>query len=390
MVKTAIGNHEFEQDNYREVEEKFIPIFPEQLVQFRHEARPIEQLYLSHPDEPFSLRLRETLLSDGELAYTATLKDRGTATNSGLDRMEIETEISPATYDYYLSQEQYPVLQKLRSTPHANIVIDYYPSGDVRVESENRLSLHAFQNHLPEPLALMPAHGSHVDNEWLAHFLQRQTSPDIQPLSAAPDFEELVQTMTRDIFQTYIYQKFTAVGIGGRSGSGKSTLLREVAAQLQDVVPTIHTLSTDDYHRGKTWLEAYNDGQPWTNWDDPIVYDTAALRDDITRLAHGEAIHARRFNFATEEPEYTGMIEPSDTSTLVLVEGLHAHSPDLTGSLHGFHEVPTPLATCVGRRITRDFFSGDRVNESLPNPEAILRYMLETTEPTYQVSARTV
>lgn len=325
--------------------------------------------------------------ADGELIYTATLKDRGTHTGAGLERMEIETEISPDTYAYYRSQKRYPALQKLRATPHANIAIDFYPDGEVRFESENPLSLRAFQDTLPETLALMPATGSTVDNEWRAHFLHRQARLGGQQIEPPMEFKDQLQAATQDIFQAYLHQKFTAVGIGGRSGSGKSTLLRELTARLHDVIPTIHTLSTDDYHRGKTWLEAYNNGQPWTNWDDPIVYDTAALREDIARLANGEAIYARRFNFATEEPEYTGVIEPTDSSTLVLVEGLHAHSPDLTDALHRFHEVATPLATCVGRRIVRDFFSGERVNESLPSPDLILRYMLETAEPTYQAAA---
>lgn len=384
MAEILIGNREFEQPHYHEIEQKFIPVFPEQLSQFRSEARPIEQLYLSHPDEPFSLRLRETLDTHGELVYTATIKDRGAHTEYGIDRMEIETEIHPETYAYYHEQHRYPTLQKLRSSPHANIAIDYYPDGTVRMESENQLSLKAFQNRLPEPVDLMPAHGSHVDNEWLAHFLHRQAHGEALPSPEPVD----VETVTRSIYQTYLHRKFTAIGIGGRSGSGKSTLLREVTARLQDTIPSIHTLSTDDYHRGKNWLETYNNGRPWTNWDDPIVYDTAALGEDIARLARGEAIYARRFNFATEEPEYTGVIEPSDASTLVLVEGLHAHSPELADSLHGFHKVTTPLATCVGRRIMRDFFSGGRVNESLPSPEVILRYMLETAEPTYQSSAR--
>lgn len=388
MVKTLIGNQEFEQPHYRETEEKFVPVFPEQLSHFRHEARPIEQLYLSHPDEAFSLRLREKLETDGTLSYSATLKDRGTQTPEGLQRLEVETAITPEAYDYYHAQEQYPRLQKLRAEPHANIVIDFYEDGDVRLESEHPLSLRAFLDHTQTPPALMPAYGSHVDNEWRAHYLYLQTHEGKSPDRSETNFDEMALDITRQIYQAYLERKCAIVGIGGRSGSGKSTLLREVASQLHDTIPTILTLSTDDYHRGKTWLETYNGGQPWTNWDDPVVYDTAALAQDLARLADGQLIAGRRFNFDTEEPEVTGMIEPPKTSSLVLVEGIHAHSPDLRPTLHGYHEVATPIATCIGRRLQRDFFDGDRVNESLASPEAILRYMLETAEPTYQQSRR--
>ena len=50
---------------------------PDTLSDMRERARPIEQFYLSHPSEPFSLRLREELNLSGKLEYSATLKDRG-------------------------------------------------------------------------------------------------------------------------------------------------------------------------------------------------------------------------------------------------------------------------------------------------------------------------
>jgi hypothetical protein len=101
---------EFEQNIAHEVERKFIPIFPEQMEDYRAEAWPVEQFYLSHPSEPFSLRMREEL-KGGELSYTATLKDTGKLTDGGIDRMEVDVPIDPELYQLYRTPDA-PVLKK--------------------------------------------------------------------------------------------------------------------------------------------------------------------------------------------------------------------------------------------------------------------------------------
>src|SRR5690349_10293204 len=102
MSKETIVNNEFEQNTSREIEKTYIPLLPERFIPLREQAYPIEQYYLSGITEEFSLRLREEL-RDGELCYSATLKDRGTVTADGLDRIEITTDVSAETYRLYKS-----------------------------------------------------------------------------------------------------------------------------------------------------------------------------------------------------------------------------------------------------------------------------------------------
>jgi uridine kinase len=142
---------------------------------------------------------------------------------------------------------------------------------------------------------------------------------------------------------------------------------------------TTGSISTDDYHRGKAWLESTY-GAPWTNWDAPEVYDTRLLNYDLWQFSQGLAIDARRFDFAQEESVIEGRIEPCE---LLLVEGIYAGSPDLEDRRHLHIAIPTPLATSIGRRLARDQQEG-RLNASLADPKAILRYQLEVAEPMYQ------
>ena len=116
--------NEFEQNTSTETERKFIPVFPESLESFRAESRPIEQFYLSHSSEPFSLRLRETFDQNGTLNYEATLKDDGVIGPGGITRLEVTAPISEQLYHYYLSKDS-PLIRKLRAEPRPGIIIDF-------------------------------------------------------------------------------------------------------------------------------------------------------------------------------------------------------------------------------------------------------------------------
>ncbi len=374
-------NHEFEQNQHQETERKFIPLFPEQLMQWQEQSRPVEQIYLSHPSEQYGLRLRESFTENGDPHYTATVKDRGENTNEGLKRLEIETEISADTYWHYRANESYPVIQKLRTSPLKNIDIDFYANGDITLESEHPVSLTSFLGKYPVALDERTGDRS-VDNEHRAHFGYRTTHGGLETLQP-PEQHDAALSLAREIYQHHINNNLVVATIHGRSGSGKSTLVREIAQELEGKISRIITLSTDDYHVGKTFLEAHNNGEPWKDWDAAIVYNLDQLASDLETLRSGEAINSRRFNFLTEEPEISGVIEPSNERTVILLEGIYAGSSKFDTASQVRYEVQTPLATSIGRRLTRDF-SGERINDSLASPEATLRYMLESAEPAYQ------
>ena len=169
-IESLIHTPEFEGRLPVETERKFMAIFPEKLTDLRKEAEPIEQFYLSHPDEPFSLRLRSTLKRDtGELQYEATLKDNGLRSNDGLRRLEVTTDISPELYEYYRSDET-PVIRKLRAEPLPGVVIDFFEhDGLVQAELEDAGSLQQFINQFGN--IFMEITGETMaTSEWQAHY----------------------------------------------------------------------------------------------------------------------------------------------------------------------------------------------------------------------------
>lgn len=363
---------EFEQNVAREIERKFMPIFPEQLDEYRTAAWPVEQFYLSHPSEPFSLRMREEL-KGGELHYTATLKDTGTVTADGIDRMEVNVPVTAELYQAYRTPDV-PVLRKLRAEPLPGIIIDYYEDGSVQVESESPVNWQEFiakHNDL-----FVEITGDRMgNNEWRAHLSFRRSNGGAETLR--PDAELNAHDIVNDILVACRPGTPTIAHIAGRSGSGKSTIVRELKAELQGLgIPSV-TLSTDDYHRGNTWLVNYNGGETWTKWDDAIVYDTGAMAQDLAELQAGRPIWHRWIDFSDCEPRYDGAIQPAP---VIIIEGIYAASGDITTDGDLMYEMTTPLATCVGRRLLRDL----RERPQFADPVASLGYMLTEAEPAYR------
>lgn len=371
MAETIVQSVEFERNNI-EIERKLMPVFPEHLDDFRQEALPIEQYYLSHPSEDFSLRLREIMQPDGSLSYTATLKDRGSLTDHGIQRLEVEVDVAPGLYTYYKSDDL-PILRKLRFDANQHVAVDYFDDGTVLCEAEDPIAWQSFTENLAVPMADITG-DRQADNEWRAHLAYRRANQGAEALAPQPDLDP--QQIAHDIWRQVQTDGTAIVRIGGRSGSGKSTIITQINQQLDTLGLERNVISTDDYHRGTTWLDRYK-GSSWTEWDAPIVYDTATMAEDMTRLLSGESISQRYFDFADAEPKITGLLEPAP---VLIIEGIYALSPDIAveGSID--YTMPTPLATCIGRRLMRDM----RDRPEFADPQASLKYMLEQAEPAYR------
>lgn len=373
-VETLKKNTEFEQIIHHETERKLLPVFPENLAELRSDAMPIEQFYLSHPDEPFSLRFRETF-RDGALCYEATLKDHGEITADGIERLEVEVAIPSELYTTYFDEHTTPVLRKLRSEPAPGVVVDFFEDGSVQVETEQPANLTEFIARYGNNF--MDISGDHIgNNEWRAHLSFRRLHEGHEALAPAEDLTS--QTIVNDV----LARRSAAGGpvivhIGGRSGSGKSTIVREVEHSLAELGLTSSVLSTDDYHRGTTWLRNYNHGQIWTHWDDPIVYDTATMARDLAALQRGEVIPARTIDWTIAEPIEVGTLTMPD---ILLIEGIYANSLEIIGADDLTYEMTTPLATCIGRRLLRDL----RERPQFADPSDSLLYMLTEAEPAYR------
>lgn len=373
MLKTLQGTPEFDNELPIEIEQKFIPVFPDHLSEYRLKGVPVEQYYLSHPTEDFSLRLRKIMPNDGETVYSATLKDRGTVTADGLKRLEVNADVTDSIYNYY-RHTNVPIISKLRTIFNKHVVVDYYEDGHVQLESENPVAWTHFTGRNGTHFADIT--GDRIaDNEWRAHLEYRRAHGGAEAFRPKESLD--INAITKVIVETHKRNGQVLVRLTGRSGSGKSTIAHQIQTTLSSAGINTSIISTDDYHRGSTWLRNHNNGVEWSEWDHPIVYDTQAMATDLQSLLENHPIAERRIDFADCEPEVVGVIEPTP---VIIVEGIYAGASDFDRFSPVTFDVPTPLATCIGRRLLRDLSE----RPEFANPAKSLKYILEQAEPEYR------
>ncbi len=379
-IEQARINPELEKRT--ETEHKLVPVDASNLVKlFKDEAFPVEQRYLSSPHDEFSLRLRCEYTPEGPY-YTSTLKDRGELQDGALKRNEITTEITREAYEAYSSFNT-PLLRKLRAQPMDGVTVDFYEDKNLPVLVEVEHNDPEVRAQLLEQMELL-ANSPLIDrssdpemtNEALAYASSEHTPLPLESL------DSFTHRVLGEMIARYVSgQKQVVVGLTGMSGSGKTTVTRALQEQMTDMFGEAYTpivLSTDDYHYGKAALEATY-GAPYTEWDSAKTYNTAELAFDIAQAAEGKPILRRHFDFDTEEPVVDSEVL---ASPFILIEGLYAGSNDLKDirSLH--FELPTSIATSIGRDVRRLVIES-RKNRVFPTPESRLRYQVESALPLY-------
>lgn len=383
-IEQARTHSEFERRT--ETERKLLPSRPEIFEQlYRQESYPVEQVYLSTPDDEFSLRVRCSYRPEGP-TYSATLKDRGKVKDGALHRSEIDTEISEAAYIHFSAMDL-PRVRKLRCEISETISVDFYDDSEtpVVVEIEHpdeaeRSIMTALVESTTLTTLLDRSEDKNITSEAIAH---KRLGKYAEAPGAKENLDQFSERVFREMVAHYASGKNqVVVGLTGMSGSGKTTVTRAIEDRMVELFgeamrPIV--VSTDDYHFGKTALEDRY-GAPYTDWDSPHTYNTEALAEDIKLLAKGQPLLRRHFNFDTEEPQFDTIVE---AAPFVLVEGLYAGSPDLACVRSLYFELPTTVATSIGRDVRRLIIE-DRANRAFPTPESRLKYQIETALPLYQ------
>lgn len=365
--------HLYENENRLKV------IRPEAFDQFASRGAPIHDIYLSHPDDESSLRVRKQIQSHDTL-LSGTSKSRGEVKNNIQSRIEVPAQhLSPDSYDYYQQRQQFPTLNQLRTHITDEMSIDFikgFPHPLIEIETDDPVRRNELMKDL-EGLVEDVTSDRRFNKESIAHSMARH-----EFMRSTETLEAFSNRVISEMIALYAAGKNqVVVGLTGMSGSGKTTVTKMIQEKIVDLFseefsPTI--LSTDDYHFGKTHLDAINKS-PWTAWDDPRTYNTLELARDLDLTRSGHTLIRRHFDFDTEEPVFDTEIR---TSPFIIIEGLYAGSEDLRNVRDLHFELPTSIATSVGRDLRR-LIVENRVNRAFPNPESRLKYQLETAIPLY-------
>lgn len=367
-------------ETYRETESKLIPknlAACHELMIFRHLAEPIKQIYMSHPQDPCSLRVRRQGV---EPRYTATLKIP-IKNPIEHDSLEVETDISADTYKFYEGQDQLPRLQKQRATVLPGITIDWIDG-------------------LPNPLLEIEKPASIDNTPWLDPNLYQDVSTDnryhnaniayrisnpihnksLQPYTPT-DTAQQVEHLLSEIDRRQANKEDSVVAtVAGGSASGKTSRVARVLAQ--ETGGTL--ISMDDYYMGQAIAkELYGYNLTDINFDHPEYYRTRLLGTHLAKLALGQTVALRKYQMATAElaDEYSKITAVPGKP--IIVEGIYASHPEIAKAADITAFVDAPMHIRTMRRIMRDHFIGER-EVVFSTPKEHLRYLLEVCEPSFE------
>lgn len=135
--------------------------------------------------------------------------------------------------------------------------------------------------------------------------------------------------------------------ISGPSGSGKTTSATRLARLLEQRGCKAHTVSMDNYFLPMHMNEHARGKDGKIDFESPYRLDIPLFKEQLDKLVKGEPIDIPGFDFAAQE-RCAGMPLLRERGDLVIIEGIHALNPLLTGD---FEESTQGVYVSVRTRI---------------------------------------
>ena len=218
-------------------------------------------------------------------------------------------------------------------------------------------------------------------------FLNGRASELIQIAEALQE-KKIVQ-IAEEIDRRYHSENpLQVVLITGPSSSGKTTFCKRLSVQLKACGLHPMSMSTDDYFVNRVETPKFPDGS--YDFDNFDTVDHDLMEADIMKLIAGQEVSVPEFNFVTGLREYNGKKLKLGEGRILLIEGIHALNPALTGQIPESAKFRIFINTLTGtllddhnsiptsdnrllRRIVRDYNAGSfTARESISNWQNVL------------------
>ena len=136
--------------------------------------------------------------------------------------------------------------------------------------------------------------------------------------------------------------------LAGPSGSGKTTTALLIERELDRRGMETHTLCMDDYFRPLTPEELELLHRNELDLEKPTRVDIPFFRKQLGQILAGEEIELPRYDFKTSTRIFDGRTLRRKPGELIIMEGIHALNPDVTG----YADETTRIYVSVRTRIT--------------------------------------
>lgn len=123
--------------------------------------------------------------------------------------------------------------------------------------------------------------------------------------------------------------------ISGPSGSGKTTSAMRIGQLLRDNGCAAHIISMDNYFLPMEQNEAARDENGKIDFESPLRLDIPLFKEHLERLSRCEEIEIPSFDFAAQARK-KGMPLKRGRGELVIIEGIHALNPMVTGNSESY------------------------------------------------------
>ena len=130
-------------------------------------------------------------------------------------------------------------------------------------------------------------------------------------------------------------QERPAVLLAGPSGSGKTTTALLIERELDRRGMETHTLSMDDYFCPLTERELELFSRNELDLERPSRVDVPFFQEQLGKLLAGEEVELPRYDFKNSVRVFDGRTLCRRPGELVILEGIHALNPELTGLVKG-------------------------------------------------------
>lgn len=116
--------------------------------------------------------------------------------------------------------------------------------------------------------------------------------------------------------------------ISGPSSSGKTTFAKRLSVQLKVSGLKPYTISLDNYFVDRELTPLDENGD--YDFESINALDVDQFNKDLVKLLNGEEIQLPKFSFEKGKRFYDGTSLKIDTNGIIVIEGIHALTPELT------------------------------------------------------------
>ncbi len=161
---------------------------------------------------------------------------------------------------------------------------------------------------------------------------QAAASPESFVIDCEADYDKMLRNVADSLCRHGKERPITL--IAGPSASGKTTTAHRIEQILDAWGFETHTLSMDNYYASGSKNEQIVDQNGKPDYESPLRLDLDLLNTQLQQLAKGEEVELPRFDFTKQQQCKSGKKLRLKRGELIMMEGIHALNPEVTGSVH--------------------------------------------------------